>query len=268
MSKSINLTDTDLQFFRRNGYLIVREVFQKGELERLKKIFNNVWLDKIKRGEILQKEEYPLESLYPRIGNYHLKNPIALKFALDKRILDILSFIIGEDPLLLQTVYYFKPPGGRGLYTHQDNYEIGAHPGTCYGAWISISPSRKENGGMYVVPGSHNLDLIVPKEVENGSHMYKFDIPIPEGYKVVDLYMGPGDVVIFGGNLLHGSYQNVTSDQFRHSFVGHFAASSVEMLTMYRNSLFNAKGERVRKKYNMNPKTNEANRTNPTGISK
>jgi phytanoyl-CoA hydroxylase len=193
-----------------------------------------------------------MESLYPRIGNFHRSNPIANKFILDPRVLTILAQLIREEPLAMQSVYYFKPPSSRGLYLHQDNNEIFAYPGTCYAAWTSIDGSDRENGGLFLVPGSHKLSLLQPREVDKNLNPYGYTNHIPLGYKAIDLETKPGDVVFFGGNMLHGSHNNLSSHRFRAAFAAHYVGTSVEMLTMYRNELINRHGEKVRRKYNAN----------------
>lgn len=49
---------------------------------------------------------------------------------------------------------------------------------------------------------------------------------LPEGLQELGIDMEPGDALLFGGFLVHGSYPNTTSDRFRRSFICHFIGAS------------------------------------------
>ena len=46
-------------------------------------------------------------------------------------VASVLGTLLGRAPLLAQTMYYFKPPGGKGQGMHQDNFYLLAAPATC-----------------------------------------------------------------------------------------------------------------------------------------
>ena len=48
-----------------------------------------------------------------------------------------------------------KPKGGIGVALHQDTHYIRNDPNTLMACWIALSKTEPENGGWYVVPGSH-----------------------------------------------------------------------------------------------------------------
>ncbi|CAM4434512.1 phytanoyl-CoA dioxygenase family protein [Paenibacillus tarimensis] len=249
----------ELDFFQSHGYFVRRNLFSEEELQSLREVYERRWLDMVRRGEIVQDAAYPLESLYPRIGNYHRYHDEVLRFMLDPRLTGTIQIITGEEPLALQSVYYYKPPSSRGLYLHQDNHEVFAYPDTCYTAWVSIDRSGPSNGGLYVLPGSHKLDLLKPRKVSPHESLYHYTNDLPEGYHAVNVETEPGDAVFFSGNLLHGSLQNQTDDQFRRAFAVHYVRTSVEMVTMYRNELYNRQGQKVRRKFNRNRLTETRN---------
>ncbi len=248
----VHINPTELEFYHTHGYMIMKNLFSLEELQHLAQIYERRWIDLIRNGGIVQNVEYPLESIYPRIGNYHRYNDDVLRFVLDSRLVGTLQEMIGEDPLALQSVYYYKPPSSRGLYLHQDNHEIFAFPDTCYTAWVSLDRADATNGGLYVAPGSHNLDLLTPRQVDPAQSLYHYTNDLPEGYRLEYLETEPGDAVFFSGNLLHGSLENTSDYRFRRAFAVHYVRTSVEMVTMYRNELYNRHGEKVRRKFNRN----------------
>ena len=97
---------------------------------------------------------------YPRMmmPHQHSDKPVgevAMGVMLDARLEPILRDLFGaEEPLGVQSMFYFKPPGARGQDLHQDNFYLRVKPGTCIALWLAIDDADRENGGMVVVPGS------------------------------------------------------------------------------------------------------------------
>ena len=54
-----------------------------------------------------------------------------MRYMLDSRIEGILTELMGDSPLAVQSMFYFKPPGARGQDFHQDNFYLKVKPGTC-----------------------------------------------------------------------------------------------------------------------------------------
>lgn len=174
-----------------------------------------------------------------RIHMLHRKLALHERYLLHPRVLDVLETLIGPDVLALQTMLFLKPPGSAGQGWHQDTYYIPTHPDTLCGAWIAIDPCDEYNGAMWMAEGSNIEPVFPPKsEVAYGDrHLPSVtpvggvsDVddtsndlsPIADRYPQVLVAAQPGDVVFFGGHILHRSKQNVTTDRFRRSFVSHY----------------------------------------------
>jgi hypothetical protein len=145
--------------------------------------------------------------------------------------------------LALQSMFFLKFPGGEGQGYHQDSYYIPTFPDSLCGAWLAIDRADEENGCMWFTPGTH-CEPIYPtagrERVNHGDALG--DLPLVENVsntdedvntlsRVAAKYCGrevpaiaePGDVVFFGGHILHRSHQNRSATRFRRSFVGHYA---------------------------------------------
>ena len=132
-------------------------------------------------------------------------------------------------------MFYWKPPGARGQALHQDNFYLKAYPGTCLAAWLAVDSADRENGGLFVVPGSHAMDLFCPEEADPAISFTKELVPVPEGLQPVPVDLDAGDVLFFGGNLIHGSEPNRSGNRFRRSFICHYVgASSEEIARSYK----------------------------------
>ncbi|GIQ69364.1 phytanoyl-CoA dioxygenase family protein [Xylanibacillus composti] len=246
----------DRQQFDEQGYLIVKGVYSKRELDELHQEYVKIWTELMALGKIRQNRERPLESLFPnRLRDFHRDNPVITAFMLKQEAIAILESLLGEEPLAIQSNYYFKPPGTKGLGFHQDNAHIGIEPDTSYAMWVSIDATDGENGSLFFVPGTHKLGLAPSEVVPGSSNAYSSEIlRKPDGYQRIQVETEPGDVVLFNGNMYHGSSKNVSSYRYRRSFVTHFARASVERIALNYSHLVSKHGQRVRRRLNSRPK--------------
>jgi ectoine hydroxylase-related dioxygenase (phytanoyl-CoA dioxygenase family) len=153
--------------------------------------------------------------------------------------------LLGEAPIAAQSMFYWKPPGARGQALHQDNFYLKVHPGTCIAAWVAIDPADRENGGLSVVPGSHRMDLFCPEEADPGTSFTREFVPVPSGLNSVPTNLDAGDVLFFGGNLIHGSEPNRTADRFRRSFICHYIGESARELSRWYRPIYRFDGTEV-----------------------
>ena len=87
-----------------------------------------------------------------------------------------------------------------------------ADAATVLSCWIAVNDATVDNGCLQVIPGSHRRDLL--DHCPTGH-----DLGIPEKFlSLADARAVPlraGSALIFGQKLIHGSLDNVTSDQVR-----------------------------------------------------
>ncbi len=252
MNKTVSAEDR--QFYEENGYVVLREWLSTEAAKRINQEFHKLWIDLIREGTIAQDEERPLESVFPRLRDYHLTRPDIASAVLTEDIFGAAEALLGEIPLAISTSYYFKGPGTRGLPAHQDNYSVGAAPVSTCSLWISLSVSQPRNGGLFVVPGSHKLGLREPEPIEESDVEYGEKLSVPEGFEKLALETNPGDVVALHGNVMHGSYANVTKNRFRQAHVTHFTGVSVERVALNYRTLLDRSGSKVRRRLNIQPR--------------
>jgi len=212
--------------FRRDGFLIVRGLVAPEEIGEL--------LDHIAEAGLDDRL---------RIHMLHRRLAIHERYLLHPRVLDVVQALVGPDVLALQTMLFVKGPGGSGQGYHQDSFHIITQPDTLIGAWIALDRADEKNGCLHVTAGSqhepiypdvdettgHGGDLLLvdipsiagaddPDESRNGLAAVAAKYPGREAAAVVD----PGDVVFFGGHVLHRSHANRSPTRFRRSFVSHY----------------------------------------------
>ena len=237
------LSDEQVSDFQRDGFLIVREFLSGEQVSEIKRTFMEINADGPIPGlsEIGShyKPEDPL-SFYPRMMHPHRHldksvGPLAMKHMLNPKVGDALHDLFEEEAVAVQSMFYFKPPGARGQELHQDNYYLRVKPGTCMAAWLAVDDADEENGGICIVPGSHDQDIACPQQADTTVSFTSDYVPIPEGRTRVPANMKAGDMLFFNGSVIHGSTPNTSQDRFRCAFICHYVpSSSAEMSHHYK----------------------------------
>jgi len=251
----IQLTPGQHEFYRTQGYLIVRGLWKPEEIAELRNVMDTLgaagkaipgyWEPKINADGSLDPD--PLQR-YPRMLHLHRHQPIGKRMMLDPRIGDVVQGLLGEDAIACQSMVYFKPPGSRGQALHQDNFYLMVRPGTCIAAWTAIDPATPENGGLSVVPGTHDLPLQCPQPADGSRSFVNNYVPPPEGKTPVPATLAPGDVLFFNGSVIHGSEPNTHPTMWRRSFICHYMPASSTEITGWYFPLHDFKGNVVQRK--------------------
>lgn len=246
--------------FRRQGFLVVRSLVSPEEAIELRNHTEDLMQGRLPEqsgrrldlgdhasGVATQMLAAPPEHLSPeekgeyflRIHMLHRQLPLHERFLLHPGILDVLQALIGPDVLALQTMLFLKGPGKPGQGWHQDSYYIPTHPDSLCGAWIAIDACDEQNGAMWFASGSQHEPVYPPEQgygygdhqlggvqgvsgVSNPNDEENDLTRIADRYPQLLVAAKPGDVVFFGGHVLHRSKKNWSTDRFRRSFVGHY----------------------------------------------
>jgi len=229
------------------GYALAPGMFSADEVE----FFIRYYTDMVHRGGdgwaeggVDPLSDDPLRR-YPRLLQPHRGDKISFDFMIDPRIRKSLAEILREEPLAVQTMIYFKPPGAKGQALHQDQRYLRVDPGTCIAAWLALDDCDEDNGCMYVVPGSHTLPILCPVKSDMEDSWSYEQVPVPPGMEAVPVRMRAGDVLFFNGQLIHGSHKNQSETRFRRIIVGHYIAAEAERVAQYYFPVFRMDGSDV-----------------------
>jgi ectoine hydroxylase-related dioxygenase (phytanoyl-CoA dioxygenase family) len=229
------ITEQQSQFFKQNGYLILRQLFSNPEVTLLRDHYMALREQGSHPGDFSGVDissNDPLKK-YPRMIHMHRWDSTSLNWLLDKRIATALSALLNREPYAVQTMLYFKPPNARGQALHQDQYYLRAQPGTCIAAWMALDPCDEENGCLQVVPGSQDWPLLCTTQADTTQSFTDITVPIPEGTPIVSMVMQPGDMLFFNGQVVHGSLANTSPNRFRRSLIGHYIVGEAEQVARY-----------------------------------
>lgn len=228
----------DIAAYRRDGFAIGRRLFTASEIAALRDAaMAQVALgpvDGLYDGFHHFGEGDPLKR-HPRMLMPHLKpelaiGRLALRHLFDPRLHAHLAAFLGEEPCAAQSMFYFKPPGARGQDMHQDDFYLRTSPGNCIAAWVAVDHVDDENGGLRVAAGSHRLPLLPTRQADLTTYFADDGVDVPAGMAVDAPELEPGDVLFFGGLVIHGSGPNRSRDRFRRSFICHYVGASTTHL--------------------------------------
>jgi hypothetical protein len=248
------LSEQELRNHDTFGFHVQRALFSKAEVDAIRDGF----MEQAKDGPVEGLSEIRRDKVDGTNGGYDASDPLAryprmmhphqhpdrqvgrlaMRYMLDRRLFGILYDLIGEEPVAVQSMFYFKPPGARGQDLHQDNFYLRVKPGTCMAAWIAIDDADQDNGGMVVVPNTHNMEIVCPEKADPSKFFTTEHVEPPAGLKPVACDLKAGDVLFFNGSIIHGSFPNTSKTRFRRALICHYVpAGSVELSHWYRTPM-------------------------------
>jgi phytanoyl-CoA hydroxylase len=192
--------------------------------------------------------QVPLDRAFNKAGHaMHDLDPVFSDFSRKPELAELATDVGFVEPLLLQSMYIFKPPRIGGEVTwHTDHPFLWTEPRSVVGFWVALEDATQENGCLWCLPGQHHL---APKErfhrTEEGktvtSVLDSTPFPISDG---VPLEAKKGTLVVIDGLLPHWSAPN-TSDKSRHAYTLHVidgTASYAEDNWLQRSADFSLRG--------------------------
>jgi phytanoyl-CoA hydroxylase len=230
--------------FDEQGYVVARQLFSSEEITAYRDHYMDLRAKGSYPGDMVgvdPSSEDPLKR-YPRMIHMHRWDETSMRFLIDARINEVLTALLGREPYAVQTMIYFKPAGARGQALHQDQFFLRARPGTCIAAWLALDLCDEKNGCMRVVPASHRWPLLCPTHADTTISFTDLTVPLPQGQEVRPIIMNPGDVLFFGGSLVHGSFPNTSRDRFRRSLIGHYISGEAEQVSRYMEPIYHMDG--------------------------
>ena len=164
------------------------------------------------------------ENCLNKIGHaLHDLDPVFDRFSHSPALAEIARRIGLRDPVLIQSMYIFKPPriGGEVVF-HQDSTYIYTEPESCTGFWFALEDATVENGCMFFIPGLHR-GALKKRNYRVGPYRLVTDVlddtPWPE-HLGLPAEARAGTLALFDGRAPHMSAQNL-SDTSRHAYTLH-----------------------------------------------
>ncbi len=192
------LTESQLDHFHELGFVSGIRLFEPRECSEIR--------DRIEAFEA----ERPEDALWAFDIKANLLFDWVYQLGAHEATLDAVEDLLGPNIFNTNTVFRIKQPGsGTNYGWHQDAARIEVAP--CFViAYLAITASTPENGGLRVVPGSHRTALpfeIIVNEDGQAQRKVARTLHVKES-DALDLTLEPGEVTFFSGLLVHGSRAN------------------------------------------------------------
>ena len=258
-----SLTANELVQFEKNGFIGPFTIYTPDEMDAL-------W-DKIRR-QLPDRSHaaYPVDAHggVTNISNYdrHLDIDELACHICNKKIVDRVTSILGENVLCWRTEFFPKYPGDEGTDWHQadtfanasgkpqilwpgeneDNFNGGTIT-----VWTAFTDSTKENGCLQLIPGTHKkmnyderktmvfnperINAVDKEGLSRGFFGYDYqDLKIdpewnPDESSAFPVVMKRGQCLIFWSTLMHASLPNIHTDRkkYRMGFATRYVPSNV-----------------------------------------
>ena len=183
----LRLTPEERSSWDENGYFVRLNVFTKEENDVLRQIADDIAVGKrpfprgnIDQNALVRDEKVEASGIHAMHKIHHVSCycPEFLARVRDRRLTDPIVDLLGPDLLGLNNLYIWKAPKiGLGFPWHQDKWYFNHQYRTemTVGTWTAIDTADKDNGCLYVIPGSHKYGILKHEDLE-GSQQNEFKI--------------------------------------------------------------------------------------------
>jgi hypothetical protein len=240
------LTPEQLRFWDQQGYLVLEGHFSKERVQAINSYVDALW----EKREAMSNSPFVVDIFLgtpnekrmllrdapasARQHNYklydlYLESQLIRDAVLDPTLADILWGLMGEEPLVCNTINF---EWGSGQEYHFDTwYMPPPETGQLVASWIALEDIVDEAGPLKFVPGSHKIPpFVFPK---SGTTIASFDeLPLAREYikkevekrglKEATFTGKPGAVFIWHAQLLHGGKPVENPARSRRSLVTHY----------------------------------------------
>lgn len=210
---SFTLSSDQYASFHRDGYLIVKNLFDSEEVDMLLTTARN---DDALNANARDIEDTIGQKIKLALWN-HPGDDIFGLVARCHRVVDTAEALLGDEVYHYHSKLSIKEPKVGGAWEwHQDYgywYQNGCLFPDMLSCMISLDPSTIENGCMQVLKGSHKLGRI--EHQLEGEQTGADKNRVAQATKLLDVVhavMDPGDALFFHCNTLHCSAPNQSND--------------------------------------------------------
>src|SRR2546426_75563 len=206
------LSDLQAQQFHRDGFLVLRSLFDAEEAEILRRA--------AKADAAFKKHAYDLKDGEGGVSKLVLWNKAGEDLygavARSHRIVDALEQLLGDEVYHYHSKMSIKEPFTGGAWNWHQDYGYWYMNGCLFpdlaSAFIAVDPNTRENGCLQVLRGSHKLGRI--EHGKFGEQTGADPERVEQALKLMELVyveLAPGDTLFFHSNTLHCSDQNKSS---------------------------------------------------------
>lgn len=220
-----------VEFFRENGFLLLRNLLDAAEVAALKAETDRVareWesITPVREGFGMEptQDQKRVTPTFRKIGGINAYSDTFAAVLKHPVILDHLHPIIGETILLWRDVVMMKPARvGREKPWHQDSSYWPWDPMRLVSAMIALDDATPENGCLQIIPGTHK------KPVQHYGDELQIDLDEQMQARTLYVPLEAGDCLLFHSLLLHASEPN-RSEHDRRVLINSYMPDDLEFI--------------------------------------
>ena len=210
------LSPEEVQVYREEGVLFPVRVLDPAETTSFRTAFDSME----------QHEGHQKYAPHP-----HLFFPWAYELATHPRVIEVVEDILGLEVLVEGTVIVTKyPADGAFAPWHQDGEYSGWYKTPSVSAWIALTDSRRNNGCMRVIPGSHREGRRPHRETTYENSLFRrgteIEVEVDETL-ATDVELKAGELSLHDSSIIHGSSPNQSNTR-RVGFVVRFVTPAFQ----------------------------------------
>ncbi|MBM3965829.1 MAG: phytanoyl-CoA dioxygenase family protein, partial [Planctomycetes bacterium] len=154
------LSCEQVEHYNKLGYIAPLDVYSTSEIEGIRSYFDDLLVRVIAEGG----NSYSISSA-------HLKYGTVYDILTERRIVDFIGDLFGDDVIAWGSHFFCKMPGdGKNVAWHQDASYWPLSPSKAATVWLAIDDADKENACMKFISGSHHFGHMTYRQSENDDH--------------------------------------------------------------------------------------------------
>jgi ectoine hydroxylase-related dioxygenase (phytanoyl-CoA dioxygenase family) len=218
---TIQLSQDQIDFFRREGYLTLPSITTEEELAKLRAIYDRLFSEQAGRAEgnqfdLAGTDEEDKQATLPQILNPSKYAPELNGFLFKANARSIAQQLLGGEVSAGEHAILKPARYGAPTPWHQD--EAYWNPELEYDSlsvWMPLQEATVESGCMQFVPRSHEGDIVPHHPINNDPRIHGLEVDSFDGEQVVPCPVPAGGVTIHHCRTLHYAGPNHTDEPRR-----------------------------------------------------
>jgi phytanoyl-CoA hydroxylase len=232
------ISEAQKAFWQENGYLVLPKLFSDTEIESIESTAKDIWkscpsttlVDSLVTGRRSFMNELSEEEKkqHFKVMDLYLEYPSIRERALDSRLTEIISALLGSAPVLGATLNFEK--SSQQDYHVDSIYLTPETEGHLVATWIALEDVHPDSGALQYIPGSHKIATYTFSD--GGKRAIMPELPKwreyimseveKRGLKPQTFPAKKGDVFIWHADLVHSGSPIKNYDLTRKSLVSHY----------------------------------------------
>jgi non-heme Fe2+,alpha-ketoglutarate-dependent halogenase len=202
-AKTKTLSRAEVEGYNASGFIRPVDIYSTDEITAIRKYFDKLLDRTLASGG----NSYSISTAHMKYGGVY-------DILTNKRIVDMVADLLGEDVIAWGSHFFCKMPGdGRAVAWHQDASYWPLTPSHAVTVWLAIDDADLENGCMKFIAGSHHSGHLTYRKSSPEEHnVLDQTVLNAESYgEIVVDDLKAGQASIHNDLLLHGSDPNMSA---------------------------------------------------------